>query len=69
MVGANIRAKREEIGMTQVELARRLFISQPALALIELERKAPTVRTVAEAAKLFDCTTDALIFGSEQESA
>ncbi len=67
MVGARIRSKREAAGMTQAELAAKLYLSQPTLALIELERKAPTVRTVKEAAELFDCTTDELIFGEGRD--
>lgn len=68
MIGAAFREKREGIGMTQTEVAGRLFVSQSLVALVEAGAKMPTVGMVKMAAELFGCTTDELIFGGERKS-
>ncbi len=69
MIGAEIKARRETMGLTQTELAGRLYVGQSMLAQVEQGMKIPTVAMVATAAKVFGCTTDELIFGSECKGA
>lgn len=66
MMGDAFKAKREAAGMTQAEVAGRLFVSQPMVAQVEAGIKMPTVGMVKLAAELFGCTTDALIFDGQR---
>lgn len=68
MIGERFREHRKALGMTQAELAKRLFVTQPMIAQVEAEVKTPTVGMVRLAAEVFGCTTDELILG-RQESA
>ena len=52
LVGQRIRAAREEIGLTQLQLADRMQVTQPVIAALEAGRGNPTVgqlEAVAEA--------------------
>jgi len=61
MNGAAFRRLREAKGLTQVEAAQRLMITQPRLAQIEADYKEPSVAVVRMAAALYECTADELI--------
>lgn len=63
MIGAQFRAKREAMGLTQKELAEKLCVGQTMIAQVEIGMKMPSVALVKLAAELFGCTTDSLIFG------
>ena len=69
MIGTAFREHREKLGLSQTQVANSLFVSQPMVAQVEAGVKMPTVGMVKLAAELFGCTTDALIFGKERESA
>jgi transcriptional regulator with XRE-family HTH domain len=47
IVGQRVRAARQEVGITQKELARRLNISQPVIAVLEAGRQNPTIGQLA----------------------
>lgn len=66
MIGDNFKAKREALGMTQIELAGHLLVGQSMVAQVEAGIKMPTVCMVKMAADLFKCTTDELIYGEER---
>lgn len=68
MIGERIKEHREAAGMTQAELAGKMFVTQPMVAAVEAGTKLPTVGMVKIAAETFGCTTDELIFG-KRESA
>ena len=68
MIGERFREHRKAMGMTQAEMAERLFVSQPMVAQVEAGTKLPTVGMVKLAAEVFGCTTDELILG-QRESA
>lgn len=68
MIGKRFRERRKALGMTQAEMARRLFVSQPMIAQVEAGVKMPTVGMVRLAAEVFGCTTDELIL-DERDSA
>lgn len=53
MIGERFREHRKAIGMTQAEMAERLFISQPMVAQVEAGTKLPTVGMVKLAAEVF----------------
>jgi len=69
MIGEEFKARREALGMDQKTLAERLYVDQSIISRIEAGRKAPSVALVRQAAELFNCTTDELIFGREGRSA
>jgi transcriptional regulator with XRE-family HTH domain len=50
LVGARIRAAREEVGLTQLQLADRMDVSQPVIAALEGGRGNPTVGQLAAVA-------------------
>ena len=47
LIGQRIRSAREQVGLTQRELAERLAISQPVVAALEAGRGNPTVGDAA----------------------
>jgi transcriptional regulator with XRE-family HTH domain len=49
-VGQRIRAAREELGLTQLQLADRMEVSQPVIAALEAGRGNPTVGQLAAVA-------------------
>lgn len=65
MIGDAFRAKRKNSGLTQTEVAGKLFVGQSMVAQVEAGIKMPTVGMVKLAAELFGCTTDALIFDGQ----
>ena len=50
LIGQRIRSAREQVGLTQRELAERLAISQPVVAALEAGRGNPTVGQLAAVA-------------------
>jgi transcriptional regulator with XRE-family HTH domain len=50
LVGQRIRVAREEVGLTQVQLANRMEVSQPVIAALEAGRGNPTVGQLAAVA-------------------
>lgn len=69
MIGKRFREHRAAMGMTQEELARRLFVSQPMVAQVEAGVKMPTVGMVRLAAEAFGCTTDELILDLDEQDS
>ncbi len=59
-IGTNIRAKREQEGLDQAELAERVNISQAMVSFIEAGRKLPSVALLSDIAKVLHCTMDEL---------
>jgi transcriptional regulator with XRE-family HTH domain len=50
VVGERIRAARESVGLTQIEVAERMEVSQPVVAALEAGRANPTVGQLAAVA-------------------
>lgn len=69
MIGEAFKEKREAMGLSQTEVAGRLYVSQSMVAQVEAGIKMPTVGMVRLAAELFGCTTDELIFGGARRGA
>lgn len=60
-VGRIVKEKREIIGISQNQLARKAGISQAALSALESETKNPSIETVFMLAAALDCTTSELL--------
>ena len=58
LVGQRIRAAREEIGLTQLQLAGRMRVSQPVIAALEGGRGNPTVGQLAAVAEALQVGLD-----------
>lgn len=63
-VGAAIRNRREELGLSQMYVAEMAGISQPMLCQIERGTKNPSLQVGAEIAKLLQCSLEDLLAGS-----
>ena len=47
IVGQRIRTARDEVGLTQIQLAQRMDVSQPVIAALEAGRGNPTIGQLA----------------------
>ena len=54
-VGANIKARRRELGMNQDELARRLGLTQANISRIEANAKGPSADMLPAIAEALCC--------------
>lgn len=61
MIGNNIKRLRTQRGMTQKNLADRLFVSPQAVSRWENNEVEPSLGTVIELAKIFQVTTDEIL--------
>lgn len=55
-----IRAHREQAGLTQAELARRLGVTRQTLIAIEQGKYSPTLELAFQIAREFDVALDAI---------
>lgn len=67
MISANIKALRENAGLSQAALAKRLGVSRASVNAWEMELSAPTAQYLVEMAKLFHTTTDCILGLDAQE--
>lgn len=65
MIGDRIRMLRRNAGMTQIALGMDLDVSATAVVLWETGKRTPDGEIVKKLAKLFNVTTDWLLFGDE----
>ena len=61
MIGNNIKRLRTQRGMTQKNLADRLFVSPQAVSRWENNEVEPSLGTITEMAKIFNVTTDEIL--------
>lgn len=61
MIGDNIRALRVEKGLTQKEIADRLFVTAQAVSRWENGEVEPSLNTIMELAKIFEVSVDSLL--------
>ncbi|MBQ8624300.1 MAG: helix-turn-helix transcriptional regulator [Oscillospiraceae bacterium] len=59
-IGENIRIRRESLGISQVELAENVGISQAMLCQIERGTKNPSLQVGREIAKQLNCSMEEL---------
>ncbi len=67
MLGARIAALRQQAGLSQQALARRLRVSSSAVGMYEQGRRTPPAETLLALAEVFGVTTDFLLTGSPSE--
>ena len=61
MFSTQLRKYRLAAGLSQKELAGKLFVSQQAVARWETDKATPNPETVVKLAKIFGVTTDELL--------
>lgn len=59
-VGKNIKEKREQLNLTQQELAQMAGITQAMLSAVEIGAKNPSFQVAVAIANALNCTTDDL---------
>lgn len=62
-IGASIRHIRKEKGMSQVELAKKVNVTQSMLCQIERGTKAPSLPLSMEIANVLGCTLNEIAEG------
>lgn len=60
MKGARIKHLREELGLTQPQLAEKLKISSSTVAMYETDKREPNDEIKIRMCELFNCTMDYL---------
>ena len=61
MIGKTIKELRVQSGMTQKDLADKLFVTAQAVSRWENDEVEPNLQTIKEIAKLFNVSTDSII--------
>lgn len=60
-----LRIEREKLGLTQSELADKVFVDRKNISKYENGHSNPTLDTLVKLADILDCTTDYLLGRSE----
>ncbi len=66
-LGERVKELRQKAGITQIDLAYRIFVSESYIALIEADKRNPSMDIISKLADVFHITTDYLINGTETE--
>lgn len=61
MIYKNIKTKREELGYSQEEMAKRLKISQSAYSFYEVGKRKIPPQVLVNMADIFGCSIDYLL--------
>ncbi|MBQ7132334.1 MAG: helix-turn-helix transcriptional regulator [Oscillospiraceae bacterium] len=67
-LGSRVRQLRRSKGFTQIQLADNLYISESYIALIEADKRNPSIDIVSKLADFFCVTTDYLINGKKSDT-
>ena len=63
----NIKKAREKAGLTQQDLADKLGVCQPTVAMWETQKSLPRTDKLPALAKILGCTIDELLKGEESD--
>jgi transcriptional regulator with XRE-family HTH domain len=64
-LGQRIKQKRQILGMTQEELAKKLKVTSQYISAIELDKRLPSLNFLARLAEELSATTDFLLTGKQ----
>ena len=67
MISDNIKRLRENMGLSQAALARKLGVTRASVNACEMELSSPTAAYLVEMARLFHTTTDDILGLSQEE--
>lgn len=68
-IGQNIKTLRKRAGLTQEQLAQRLFVTRQTVSQWELGRTRPDVETLQKVADCFQVDLLTVLYGAEQPQA
>jgi putative transcriptional regulator len=66
-IANDVRARREERGMTQSELGKAIGMTRQTIAAIEQRHYSPSLEAAFRIARLFDTPVDGLFWWSRDE--
>lgn len=69
VIGSRIRERREAAGLSQAELARRVYVSRQTVGNWEAGRTLADVQSLVFLAKVFGITVDELVGGDDSRAA
>ncbi len=64
-IGQRIRTRRQEIDLTQDDIAKALGVTPQHISAIELDQRAPSLEFLVRLAEYLGITTDFLLTGKE----
>ncbi len=64
-IGQRIRERRQELGLTQDEIAKALSVTPQHISAIELDQRSPSLDFLVRLAEYLGTTTDFLLTGKE----
>ena len=67
-LGNRVKQLRLKTGLTQLQLALRLYISESYIALIEADKRNPSMEIVGKLVDFFCVSSDYLMNGTETEA-
>lgn len=65
----NVRLRRIELGLTQVELAAKMGVTHPMISQVEAGKSCPSLELVERFAKALNCQPITLLLQSEEAIA
>lgn len=68
LLGERVKELRHKAGLTQLDLAYRVYISESYIALIEANKRNPSTDVINALAEVFHVSVDYLVNGEENES-
>jgi transcriptional regulator with XRE-family HTH domain len=68
-IALRIKQKRQQLGLSQAELARVVGITQGSIAQIELGVRSPSLDILPNLARSLKVSTDFLLMGGDAETA
>ena len=63
----NLYFRRTKAGLSQKELAEKLFVSQQMVGAMETGLKQPSVNMLMQLASVFDCTVNDLVYDNKKK--
>lgn len=68
LIGEKIREARKKAGLTQLQLANKIFVSESYIALIESNKRNPSTIVLSKIAEALNLTTDHILFETSSRS-
>ena len=68
LIGDKIREARKRAGLTQLQLANMIFVSESYIALIESNKRNPSTVVLSKIAEALNLTTDHILFEDSSRS-
>ncbi|MCD7812417.1 MAG: helix-turn-helix domain-containing protein [Ruminococcus sp.] len=68
LIGDKIREARKKAGLTQWQLAEKVFVSESYIALIESNKRNPSMSVLTKLAEVLNITTDHIVFDTSSRN-